>query len=165
MTQRDSRGRFVGSGGSTGGVKETGKGVPAAMPKEIVITVGVHDDDGAAQHNGAEGLTVADVATFHEFGTRTVPQRSFIRGWFDENQEFVAETLRKQFAAVAEGKRDAETAAERCALAFEGGIKQRISRGIPPALSPTTIARKGSSVPLIDTGQLRNAIRGKAEIK
>jgi len=146
-----------------GGVKETGKGLPAAMPKEITITVGVHSDDAAASHG--DGITVGDVATWHEFGTRTVPQRSFIRGWFDENQEFIAETLRKQFAAVAEGKRDAETAVERCALAFEGGIKQRISRGIPPALSPTTIARKGSSVPLIDTGQLRNAIRGKAEVK
>ena len=148
-----------------GGVKETGRLLPAVMPKEIVITVGVHDDDGAAQHNGAEGLTVADVATFQEFGTRTVPQRSFIRGWFDENQEFIAETLRKQFAAVAEGKRDAETAAERCALAFEGGIKQRISRGIPPPNAPSTIAAKGSSTPLINRGQLRNAIRGKAEVK
>jgi len=133
------------------------------MPKEIVITAGVHGDDAGADHG--EGLTVGDIATFHEFGTRTVPQRSFIRAWFDENQEFIAETLRKQFAPVAEGKRTPDVAAERCALAFEGGIKQRISRGIPPPNAPSTIAAKGSSKPLIDTGQLRNAVRGKAEVQ
>lgn len=145
------------------GVKESGKGLPPEIPKQITLTLGVHADDAGADHGG--GLTVGDVATFHEFGTRTVPQRSFLRAWFDENQTFIAETLKKQFAGVPEGKRTAEQAAERCALAFEGGVKQRIARGIPPPLAPSTIARKGSSVPLIDTGQLRNAIRGKAEVK
>ncbi len=145
-----------------GGVKET-KGLPIKMPKEIVITVGVHGDDGAADHG--EGLTVAQVGTFHEFGTRTIPQRSYIRAWFDENQPFIADTLRKQFAPVATGKRTAAIAAERCALAFEGSAKQRISRGIPPPLAEATIKAKGSSKPLIDTGQLRNAVRGKAEVK
>lgn len=156
MAVRDSGGRF------------------ATMPKQVTITVGIHADEGDAMHAGAvfaeDGalepsgdLTVADVATFHEFGTRTIPQRSFIRAWFDENQAFIAETLQKQFAQVANGKRPVEQAAERCALAFEGSVKQRISRGIPPPLAASTIARKGSSKPLIDTGQLRNAVRGKVE--
>lgn len=146
-----------------GGVKET-KGAPLPLPQSVEITIGVHGDDGAKQH-GDEGITVADVATWMEFGTRTVPQRSFIRGWVDENQTFIRDTLQKQFAAVATGKRTAGVAAERCALAFEGAVKQRISRNIPPPLAPATIARKGSSVALIDTGQLRNAVRGKVEVK
>jgi hypothetical protein len=145
-----------------GGVKETRRAA-LPMPKQIEITIGVHGDDGAASHG--EGLTVADVATFHEFGTPTVPMRSFIRGWVDENQAFIRDTLQKQFAAVAAGKRPADIAAARCALAFEGAVKQRISRNIPPPLAASTIARKGSSVALIDTGQLRNAVRGKAEVK
>lgn len=156
-------------------VKER-KGASLVLPKQVVITIGVHAEDAAEAHaqavfadDGAfespSAVTVGDVATWMEFGTRTVPARSFVRSWFDENQSFITETLQKQFAAVAAGKRDAETAAERCALAFEGSVKQRISRGIPPPLAPATIARKGSSKQLIDTGQLRNAVRGKAEVK
>lgn len=144
------------------GVKETRRAA-LPIPKQIEITVGVHGDDGAASHG--EGLTVAAVATFHEFGTRTVPMRSFIRAWFDENQTFIRDTLQKQFAPVAAGTRTAAIAAERCALAFEGAVKQRISRNIPPPLAASTIARKGSSVALIDKGQLRAAVRGAAKVK
>jgi hypothetical protein len=45
-----------------------------------------------------------------------------------------------------------------------GVIKQRIANGIAPPNSPYTIARKGSSKPLIDTGQLRNSITYQVEI-
>ncbi len=127
----------------------------------ITITLGVHDSEGSERKQGAtDDTTVADVGTFHEFGTSTIPARSFIRGWFDESQAFIAETLTVQFKAAASGKRTVPQAAERCALAFEGSVKQRISRNIPPPLAASTIARKGSSVALVDTGQLRAAVRG-----
>ena len=142
---------------------------PVALPESITITVGVHGDDGAERHDAANDtgapLTVADIATFHEFGTSTVPQRSFIRAWYDERQEFIAATLQSQMKLVVAGKITGEVAAERIALAFEGDVKKRISRGIPPPLQPETIARKGSSKPLIDTGMLRNAVRGRVEVK
>lgn len=126
---------------------------------DVTIVVGVHSDDANHTHGSGEGLTIGDIATFHEFGTQTVPQRSFIRGWFDERQEFIASTLRAQFKAVVDGKRPIEQAAERVALAFEGDMKQRILENIPPPLSPVTVKRKGSSLALVDRGQLRNAIR------
>ncbi len=130
------------------------------LPKgQVEISVGVHSSDANHTHGSGEGLTIGDVATFHEYGTQTVPQRSFIRGWFDERQEFIARTLRTQFQAVVEGRRPLEQAAERVALAFEGDVKQRILENVPPPLKPATIQRKGSSLALVDTGQLRNAIR------
>jgi hypothetical protein len=133
---------------------------PAPLPKgQLEITVGVHSDDANHTHGSGEGLTIGDIATFHEFGTQVTPQRSFIRGWFDERQEFIARTLRTQFQAVVEGKRPVEQAAERVALAFEGDVKQRILENIPPPLAPATIKRKGSSLALVDRGQLRAAIR------
>ncbi len=133
---------------------------PAPLPKgQVEITVGVHSDDANHTHGSGEGLTVGDIATFHEFGTQVTPQRSFIRGWFDQRQDFIAKTLRAQFQAVVEGKRPVEQALARVALAFEGDVKQRILENIPPPLAPATVKRKGSSVALIDTGQLRNAIR------
>lgn len=126
---------------------------------DVTIVVGVHSDDANHTHGTGEGTTVGDIATWMEFGTQTVPQRSFIRGWFDERQDFIASTLRAQYQAVISGKRTAEQAEARAALAFEGDVKQRILENIPPPLSPKTIKRKGSSLALVDTGQLRNAIR------
>ena len=177
-------------------VRDQPKGAPVAAPERITITVGVHADDGAAPHEVANdvspgaandtssGLTVAEVATFHEFGVSPftvvsgfdedgaasgyehpgVPQRSFIRAWFDESQPFIAQTLVSQMQLVVAGKLTPEQAGERIALAFEGSMKQRISRGIPPPNAPSTIARKRSSKPLIHTGQLRGAIRARAEL-
>jgi hypothetical protein len=142
---------------------------PIALPESITITVGVHAEEGGEAHRAANDtgapLTNADVATFHEFGTSTIPQRSFIRAWYDEDQEFIRTTLQKQMGLVVAGKLTTEVASERIALAFEGAVKKRISRGIPPPLQPETIARKGSSRALVDTGQLRASIRGRAEVK
>jgi hypothetical protein len=48
---------------------------------------------------------------------------------------------------------------ELLALRVEAGIKEELTRPSPPfkPLSAKTIARKGSSVPLIDEGQLRSS--------
>lgn len=48
---------------------------------------------------------------------------------------------------------------ERVGLWAQGSIQQRISDGIPPPNAESTIRRKGSSTPLIDTGQLRTSIK------
>ena len=43
-------------------------------------------------------------------------------------------------------------------MALVGDVQQRIRNRIPPPNAPYTIARKGSDVPLIDTGRLRQSI-------
>jgi hypothetical protein len=127
------------------------------------ITVGVHADDGAQGHT--EGQSVADIASIHEFGApqANVPQRSFVRAWFDEASASgeLMTTLKAELASVVEGKRTLKQALERSALRFEGSVKERIRRHIPPPLKPATIKRKGSSTPLIDRGVLRNSVRGR----
>lgn len=163
----------VGIHGDAGAAPHDGSGGPA------------NDTAPPVANDTSAGLTVADVGTFNEFGVGPftvrgsfssdggmighehpgIPQRSFIRAWFDESQDFIAETLRSQMRLVVAGKITAEVAADRIALAFEGSVKQRISRGIPPPNAPSTIRKKGSSKPLIDKGQLRNAIRGRAEVE
>ncbi len=107
-------------------------------------------------HEGSE-LTVADVGTIHEFGLG-VPQRSFIRGWYDENQAEntrIVSILQKQ---VLRGEVTQQVALARFGLKCVGDIQRRIVDGIPPALAPSTIAKKGSSTPLVDTGQLKASI-------
>lgn len=145
-------------------VKDTGPAWPQLPEGNVTITVGVHSDDADHTHGSGEGLTVGDIATFHEMGTATVPQRSFIRGWFDTRQDFISKTLTSRIRAAAKGHLTSEQALEQIALAFEGDVKRRITENIPPPLAPATIKRKGSSVALIDTGQLRSSIRGRVKV-
>jgi hypothetical protein len=121
-----------------------------------VITTGVHGDEGEQLHD-AEGVSIADVASFAEFGLGQ-PQRSWLRAWFDENSERIESQLARQIAlAMKEGK-DFEWAMQRVALWMQGDIQRRIRNRIAPPNAPSTIARKGSSTPLIDTGVFRSAI-------
>lgn len=168
-------------------VRERVKVPPITAPERVTITVGIHGQEGGANHLGGSSfaddgalettseLTVLQVGAFQEFGVPPfqlpsgamhpgIPQRSFIRGWFDENQAFIRETLRSQMALVVQGKLTTEKAMAGVALAFEGSVKQRIARGIAPPNARSTIAAKGSSKPLINRGQLRAAVRGKATI-
>jgi len=170
-------------------VKERRAPEPEALPKkQIRVTVGVHGDDGSERHvanDTAEAdLTVVDVGTFHEFGVGPftvqtfsadgsasvhehpgIPQRSFIRAWFDESQDFIRQTLESQMKLVVAGKLTVDQAKDRIALAFEGSVKQRIARGIAPPLAQSTIEKKKSSKQLIDRGQLRAAVRGRGALE
>jgi hypothetical protein len=128
----------------------------------IEISVGIHEDQGAEAH-GEDGLTTAAIGAIHEFGLG-VPQRSFVRGYFDER---ATEILQEQAAAlqrILDGA-DPETEAGLLGLRLEGGMKERILARIDPPLSPATKARRGeSAVPLVATSQLLGAVRSKVKV-
>ncbi len=150
------------------------------LPESFQITVGIHASEGSMQHNDplaggtfaddgavefaqSEPRTVAEIGSYHEFGLG-VPQRSFIRGWFDESQAELTNLVRSQTQLAVTGKITGLQAAERIALKAEASVKRRIRSNIPPPLAASTIKAKGSSTALIDTGQLRAAIRGKVNV-
>lgn len=124
------------------------------------LSVGVHSEEGGASDGK---LTVAEVATINEFGMG-VPERSFIRAWADENQASNESALRAIGQAVVKGTFTADQGLDRAGLLFVGQIQARISSGIAPPNAPSTIARKGSSTPLINTGQLRSSILHKVQV-
>jgi hypothetical protein len=133
-----------------------------AQAKGLSITVGVHDAEGGASHQSTSA-TVADIASFHEFGTNRIPARSFLRAWFDENKAKNLDILQKLGRAVLQGKLDVRTGLDLAGLRFVGDIQRRIKAHIAPPLNEATIARKRSSTPLIDTGQLWSSIRHRIE--
>ncbi len=101
-----------------------------------------------------------EVATINEFGLG-VPERSFIRDWADQNQAKNEERLKAIGIQVLKGSYTVDVGLGRLGALFQGEIQQRISSGIAPPNAPSTIARKESSTPLIDTGQLRSSILWK----
>jgi hypothetical protein len=138
------------------GLKDLSKKV--AESKGLTLTVGIHGEDGAQAHGP---LTVADIATVHEYGLGHVPPRSFIRAWADENEAEHKEILRKIGKAVVKRKFSANVGLERAGNLFMAQVQERIAGNIPPPLHPATIKAKGSSVALINTGQMRSSIRYK----
>ena len=124
------------------------------------IQVGILDAGADAKigHDGKEEpVSLADVAAFHEYGLG-VPQRSFIGAYFDENDRAIHVRAHKSVTKYLHGDIDKDRALAEVGAYCVGGIQARISMGIQPWLMPATIKAKGSSVPLVDTGQLRSGI-------
>lgn len=101
------------------------------------------------------GLNLADIATFNEFGTDTIPARSFLRSTVDENKNYDAE-IRALVRNL--GARGALQALELLGMKITADVKRKIVELDEPPNAPATVEKKGSSNPLIDTGRLRQGI-------
>lgn len=138
------------------GYKDLERLVSKLRKNRASVSVGITEESGAKQHS--EAASISEIATIHEFGLG-VPERSWLRGWFDESRAENAEQIKKATKAVIEGRISEEDALELLGMKFVGAIKERISGGgsLAPN-SPQTIARKGSSVPLVDEGRFISSI-------
>lgn len=120
------------------------------------VVVGVQGD---ADARDGEGIGNVRLASVHEFGAGNVPERSFLRSTVREHREKYTAILDKVTRGVADGKIDMLQGLALLGEKVASDVKRRIEAdklGVP--LADATIARKGSSVPLIDTGQLKNSI-------
>lgn len=125
------------------------------------VRVGILSDAPKKEREGATGkYSLLEVAAVHEFGAPRagIPARSFIRGTIDERTEDIARLERAVLAKVVAGDIALKPALDAIGAKVAGWIQQRIAAGIEPALSPATVAKKKSSTPLVDTGQLRSAV-------
>ncbi len=129
--------------------------IAAVIRGRQVVWIGVLSGAGGkGDHaHGKARISVAELAAIHEFGLG-VPERSFLRGWLAEKGANVGEALVRLTKRHGPGPIALELWGQWAA----GSIQQRIAKQIPPPLAKVTIDRKGSSIPLIDTGQLRSSI-------
>ena len=107
---------------------------------------------------GEHAPTLLEVAVINEFGGGNVPQRSFIRATVDENLDRIQALQATLAKRIILAEITAEQAMQQLGAFVKGLIQSRIARGIEPPNAPSTIAAKGSSKPLVDTGQLRSSI-------
>jgi hypothetical protein len=143
------------------------------MPARANVVVGVLGPAADAPHPTAgEGKgpppTVLEVAIWNEFGTEHIPARSFIRETLDIHADAILTLARRLAKAVELGRMDEKQAMGLLGEHVVGLMKERIANhGAPAAFAPNaprTIAKKGSSTPLIaHTGQLRNSITYRIE--
>lgn len=125
---------------------------------ELEITVGVHEEEGGGDEGN--GRTVAEIAEANEFGLG-VPARPAITGWADENRDAFTARMGQELEAALRARQSPAQRLDALAQVAAGEVQAKIAGGVPPPNAPVTVARKGSSTPLIDKGQFRSSIRGK----
>lgn len=132
------------------------------------MDIGWHDDD--TKHPDSE-YTVAQIAAVHEFGSSIrfgrsggqriiVPERSMLRSTSDEQWSKWADRSEEALDRIAEGVpvlKALTAVGELCA----SDVKRKITTLREPPLAPATIAKKGSSNPLIDTGFMRAEVHSR----
>lgn len=119
---------------------------------------------------GDENLTKALV---NEFGTNkagknkniTIPERSFLRSTYNDEVGNVTKRFQQIYKKVSAGNTNVKQMLGVVGLEQEKAVKQKITDLKTPANAAITIASKGSSNPLIDTGEMRSKIASEVRLK
>jgi hypothetical protein len=122
--------------------------------KKLQVRVGIQQ--GAASEDGVD---MVDIAMFNELGTARSPARPFIRQSADDNKNVIEKVCKAQLQNVARGG-TAEQALNALGAMQTGLIQDTITKspGWATANAPATVEKKGSDVPLIDTGKLMQSV-------
>ncbi len=134
---------------------------------EAFAKVGIQQDTVREQEDGEGPVDMVQLAAIHEFGApkASIPERSFIRAWHDSARGKITrlqERLGKQFI---DGKITLRQMIAKLGVFGQGGIRRFIRNRKEPPNKAETIRRKGSTNPLIDTGQLLGSIHSVSVIR
>ena len=90
--------------------------------------------------------------------TIVIPERSFIRSTMKDNEKRYADLMLKGFRSVLRMESTVEVVYQKIGITISDDVKSKILTGSFVPLKPSTIKKKGSSKPLVDTGEMRNSI-------
>ncbi len=112
------------------------------------------------QHGQAteeDGTDICDVAAWNELGTVKSPSRPFLRKSVDENEEKINHFLQSKKADLLQGKA-AEQVLKEIGIFQKDLIQEKITEGSFTPNAASTVRKKGSNKPLIDTGRMRQSV-------
>lgn len=115
-----------------------------------------------------KGGAQAQKAIWQEFGTRggasgggwggPIPERPFMRNSMRNNRDKYRQAMLSSASKLIYGEVSMHEVLAKLGAQAQGDIQKEITSLRSPPNSPVTIARKGSSNPLIDTGAMRQAV-------
>lgn len=134
------------------------------------ILMGVPADTALVREdeNSKEPLNNAELLAIHEHGTidGRIPARPLLEPVLKQESKFINEGFEKYISLMTDGEtEEAETYLEKMALYLEGRLKAYFENNDWTPNAPITIKRKGSAMPLIDTGDLRRSIKAFVDYK
>lgn len=93
-----------------------------------------------------------------------IPERSFLRAGFDANHEHVLEEVEQTLPLVLDGSMSIKKYGELIGVVLSSAIKDFARDLKDPPNHPFTIKEKGSSNPLVDTGDMIGALTFEVEL-
>lgn len=112
-------------------------------------------------------------AVWNEFGTRggksgggwggPIPERPFLRNTMRNKKNTYTRAMSDSAPKILAGETSIPAVLTKLGVLAQGDIQSEITALSSPPNSPVTIARKGSSNPLIDTGAMRQAVTWKLD--
>lgn len=112
-------------------------------------------------------------AVWNEFGTRggasgggwggPVPERPFLRNAMRDNTTKYRNGMKASAAKLLTGQTMISVVLSKLGILAQGDIQEEITALSSPPNSPVTIELKGSSNPLIDSGEMRGAVTYKVD--
>lgn len=121
--------------------------------EELEVRVGFQHGEATED----DGTDICDIAAWNELGTANMPSRPFLRKSVDENTDKINSFLQSKKSELANGT-DAEQILKEIGIFQKDLIQEKITEGSYAPNAESTIRRKGSSKPLIDTGRMRQSV-------
>ena len=118
--------------------------------------------DGTVVSAGVMDSKNATKAAINEYGTSKIPQRPFMRTAVNRHGKSWGSKSAKAVQSVMKGMPISQVT-ELVGMQMKSDISSTLTNGPWTPNSVVTIAKKGSSRPLIDTGELRASITYKVE--
>ena len=130
----------------------------AEQLNQLQLVAGIPNDETSREDSGE--ITNAELGIIHEWGApeKGIPERSFMRSTMSEERENLGQLSKTQIALCLEGNTSPHDVFATIGVYLQGKIVDKITDGEFEPNNENTVKRKGSSKPLIDTGQLRGAI-------
>lgn len=110
-------------------------------------------------------------AVWNEFGTAggasgggwggPIPERPFLRNAMRDNRSNYRDGMKTSAKKLLLGQTSLQTVLSNLGIMAQGDVQESITSLSSPPNSPVTIALKGSSNPLIDSGEMRGAVTYK----
>lgn len=135
-------------------VKRIDRGFQAAVERTSALAgsgvkVGYQADSGSE-----DGVDILDIAIWNEFGTEHIPSRPFMRDSAVKYEHDVGLIMGHLAKKVQNGQATQQLALETLGAAHQAHIAAHIRSGEFEPNAPSTIERKGSTVPLVDQGRV-----------
>ena len=124
-----------------------------ALKRDGFVEVGYfHGEKTYKSEDGKEQKDLAEIAIQNEFGTATIPERSFFRSSVNENEKQIMEYAAKERLRVADGKQSFDKFLTKTALYVRAIIQKKLKAAANWATpnASSTLAKKGAGKPPLE---------------
>lgn len=126
--------------------------------QKLQVRVGYERGKHVKTDEDGEEADYCDIALWNELGTENgIPERPFMKDSVDKNQGQIDKACKAALQTVTQGG-SAELILKQLGNMQKGLVQQTIVSGEFVENAPSTVKKKGSDKPLIDTGGLRKNV-------